>query len=715
MNLHARRQVVVGGTVPRGSASREFSQGMLLRMGYRLCVHRLRRRARVVWEALDWRREQILASRYHLYHEICSAGGQGQPWMKAVWLHILCMFLEAWTRHQIAKAEERVQRTRRAEAPAAPANRGSPSLSRRWLQRGGGSWEYALVDEPQDRYLLKQMSSTYFSIAGQFLVDKVTSSSVAASFCRSCLSASSDHVHESSPSAPPPRADVLGPIRTGGSSADGGAFFSRAPLMPADTPLLGVTARESGEGLQDSVHELSPPNGAGSSSGSCTLESQGSASACGTGLPRFSRVHTNTDRGSLDLEGESAARGEASCSTSLPDKPLLIPGIASGTERRMSADVLSPGGLQTTDHETATGYGALRNEVSRQSRSRGRYADVERETFGPLSPEGEPRGGNVDCHSCWTGANSGREALGSSEAAVSVEEVDTHEGKRSRDLHCERHDSKALHNCRSPGEVGREEVQNETAQRRTGGEGGGGEASYENTGRDHSDTGVPDGKEWDSIQLHAHCGTYRSSCPSHLSTLSTSTFSSANTVCSPSSFSECSSSSTSSPPLSSPVHSSSPGTTVTCFKTETEHAVCELCAEADPDAVLLPCGHGGVCEACARLIVEKEHQRARSSGGLRALLGRDTSPASGFAGSLPGQATSLRTPTSASSRQRGDSRFFPLQLPRCPFCRQAVQRVVKLDAACQTQSGCISAYTALVIMDEQGERRRNWKFNSGRR
>lgn len=78
MNLRGGRQGAVGGSVFRGSVSREFSHGTLLRMGYRLCVQRLRRRMRMIWEALGSRREQFLASRYHLYQEVCSAGGRRQ-------------------------------------------------------------------------------------------------------------------------------------------------------------------------------------------------------------------------------------------------------------------------------------------------------------------------------------------------------------------------------------------------------------------------------------------------------------------------------------------------------------------------------------------------------------------------------------------------------------------------------------------------------------
>ncbi|CBZ55278.1 conserved hypothetical protein [Neospora caninum Liverpool] len=170
--------------------SRDFTNATLLLMGYRLLIQRLCRRAQTMWSVLMWRRDHLFGSRYHAYREMCSVAafllsahtisgalvvllGPIQPWMQAVWLHILCMFVEAVARIQIAKGEERAQNARvmavNPELFAAGGLR-RPLFNvgvgaRASAAAGGTPWGYAFVEEPRDRLLLKQLSSTYFSIA----------------------------------------------------------------------------------------------------------------------------------------------------------------------------------------------------------------------------------------------------------------------------------------------------------------------------------------------------------------------------------------------------------------------------------------------------------------------------------------------------------------------------------------------------------------------
>ncbi|KEP65998.1 UNVERIFIED_CONTAM: hypothetical protein HHA_313760 [Hammondia hammondi] len=744
-----------------------FTNAALLLMGYRMLIQRLCRRPHTMWGLLTWRRDTLFASRYHAYQEMCSMAafllsahtvsgalvvllGPIQPWMKAVWLHIACMFIEAVARIQIAKGEERVQNARQVAINpdffAAGTRRPISNVgvgARASAAAGGTPWGYAFVEEPRDRLLLKQLSSTYFSIAER-IVDQVTASvAVASSSCCCFPSSVSSPVPSSLESGSGHELTI--PLRSRHEE-------SSPPLLPASTsssapsPSFGDRRSSSNSALPAASEE---ERGSLSSSPSPSSRDSSQREAPSVPFVKASEEDTrlvcaNRCEALGPTEESSYAFAEAArhsrswrqarekAREEAHEEAHECPHRGNDTERRRriemrvrTAEREKGSNPETTDMLEGKADGRSTPYVSRRRKWGGEKVETEDEVTGT---------GRDSKGRSWRNLKRQRKC-------ISAAHNETHTGSE------EETSSQLAKGARiSEGDQGRN-----TEDDRVGSVLGGQfherghDASNDKRGRranalfldsasafSCSENGdrVPYPLPGSCEESIPSCGSGNLGLPS--SSPSTCDPSSALVAFGFSSPRVLPPSSSSSPvaflvPSSSvddpavarslPAASAAPCDTSSASSSGSASALsfsaCEICAEAAANAILLPCGHGGCCEACARLVVEKEHQRARSQSvtWLREWLGH---PSASFLLPFSSRQPGVSSASAGEETRVGDRRseeqardVAMMQLPRCPFCRQAVERIVKIDGTCGDDRGYIAAHTvAVVTVGTQAERSR---------
>ncbi|RQX72749.1 zinc finger, C3HC4 type (RING finger) protein, partial [Toxoplasma gondii CAST] len=744
--------------------TRAFTNATLLLMGYRMLIQRLCRRPHTMWSLLMWRRDTLVASRYHAYQEMCSIAafllsahtvsgalvvllGPIQPWMKAVWLHIACMFIEAVARIQIAKGEERVQNARQVAINpdffAAGTRRPISNVgvgARASAAAGGTPWGYAFVEEPRDRLLLKQLSSTYFSITER-IVDQVTASvAVASSSCCCFPSSVSSPVPSSVESGS--RHELTIPLRsqheenspafvpasTSSSPSEPSPSFGDRPsssasaLPAASEEERGLLSSSCSPSYRDSSHREAPSASfvkASEEDVRLVCANEGDLEALGPTEESSSAFaeaahHSQSWRQTRDeahqcshrgQERERRRRGEMCVREaerekgSNPETTDTLEGKADGRSTPSVGRRRKWGAEKVETEDEVTGKGRDCKRRSRRNLKRERkcistahnetHTGSEKETSSQLEKGGRIGEGNQ-------GRNTEDDEEGSV-LGVPLDETghDASNEKRRRRANALFLDSISAFSCSENGDRMPSPLPGSCGE----------SASSCGSG----DTGLPSTSPSRCDPSSARIA-FEFSSPRVLPSSSSSPSPAAFLV--PSSSVDdpavARSLSATSAAVCDPSSTSSSGPA-----SALSFSACEICAEAAANAILLPCGHGGCCEACARLVVEKEHQRARSQSvtWLREWLGH---PSASFLLPLSSRQPGVSSASAGQEARGGDRRSEEqardaamMQLPRCPFCRQAVERIVKIDGACGDDRGYIAAHTvAVVTVGTQAERSR---------
>ncbi|PFH34322.1 hypothetical protein BESB_074740 [Besnoitia besnoiti] len=737
---------------------RAFTNATLLLMGYRLLVQRFCQRTHNLWNGLRWRRVHVVASRYHVYCEICSSAafllfghtvsgalvvllGPTQPWMKAVWLQVFCMFFEAFARHCIAKAEERAQGGGRP-GPGADVRRAGlrhPLFTvgvgaRASPVAGGTLWGYTLVAEPQDRLLLKQLSSTYFSLA-EHIVNQVTASVAVASCCFPSPSPSSAEderatelrtfLHSRGGALPPASAASTSstvapaPPRSSSSTVHAGHVRSSSSSSSPSG------CRSAAEGDPPRARSTSTSGGARSANALTTAGLDGAATAFLRGDQAREQLNPGGDRGREPRSCDERQHPSSLRGGGARERSERMPEQRDGGEEEAATATLGDqdGGMRRTDRERSRT--SSESERSREGTAREDVPEERRQ-----GREGAINNGqDTESVTATSDERRDRERCGSGPGQPGSGEESSQDGAIDATSHAQprnelSQDTRSTSVC-APGEMTTlrlppslslqppdassasrccsftDDYSPSSPQR-----------TYESCSPSHSVASPPSSKassafpEPLSFQNTAPSRVPCAGCPG----ASCSPSSSVSPLSGPS----CAPSSASPPPF--------------------EFSPCEICVEFAANAILLPCGHGGCCEACARLVVEKEHQRARSRSvaWLREWLSNPSSApyvvpfpsvlaplsplpeavstAQASQDALSASDDEPRDAREGSRRAAADAASAQalMQLPKCPFCRQGVERIVKIDGVCRGQDGCVAAHTVALVVVRSNERRQGW-------